>query len=161
MNQHFARPVEILLVEDSAADARLMREALENLAIRNRLHVVSDGVEATSFLHRLGRYADAPRPDLIILDLNLPKKDGLEVLAEVRADGNLKNIPVIIMTTSDADADVLAAYNSHANCYITKSADLDRFFAVIAALADYWFNVAKLPTFQQRPEPGGDNDSFR
>lgn len=147
MNSQCARPVEILLIEDSAADARLTREALKDLKIRSHLHVATDGVEGTAFLKREGRYADAPRPDLIVLDLNLPRKDGREVLAEIKADADLKKIPVIILTTSEAERDILTVYNLHANCYICKPVDLDHFLGVIAQVTGYWVDLVRLPTF--------------
>lgn len=140
-----ARPVEILLVEDSPGDVRLTVEAFKEGKLSNRLHVVKDGVEAMAFLHREGRYADAVSPDLILLDLNLPKKDGREVLAEIKADARLKRIPVVILTISTAEQDILKSYDLHANCYITKPVDLDQFLKAIKAIEDFWLTIVKLP----------------
>ncbi len=137
--------VEILLVEDSPADARLTQEAFKDGKVRNNLAVVSDGLQAMAYLRREGRFADAPRPDLVLLDLNLPKMDGREVLKQMKTDPGLMTIPVVILTTSPADADVLAAYEYHANCYIQKPVDLTRFLAVIAAIETFWLTVVKLP----------------
>jgi len=137
--------VEILLVEDSPADARLTQEAFKDGKVRNNLAVVSDGVQAMAYLRREGRFADAARPDLVLLDLNLPKMDGREVLKRMKTDPGLMTIPVVILTTSQADVDVLAAYEYHANCYIQKPVDLTRFLAVIAAIETFWLTVVKLP----------------
>ena len=139
------RPVEILLVEDSPTDALLAREALEYSKLANNLHTVPDGVEALAFLRREGRYADAPRPDLILLDLNLPRKDGREVLAEVKTDERLKRIPVVVLTTSKSEADVLEAYGLHANCYIVKPVDFDKFAEVVRSIESFWFCVVTRP----------------
>lgn len=136
---------EILLVEDNPADVRLTMEALKECKIINRLNVVEDGVEALDFLHRQGRYADAPRPDLILLDLNLPRKDGREVLAEIKSDERLRLIPTVVLTTSSADEDLLRAYGLHANCYVTKPVDFGRFIEVVQRLEEFWFSIAKLP----------------
>jgi len=138
-------PIEILLVEDNAADVRLTREALKDAKILNILHVARDGEEAMEFLCRKGKHADAPRPDLVLLDLNLPRKDGREVLAEIKANEDLKRIPVVILTTSKSEEDVLKAYNLHANCYVTKPLDLDQFIRVVQAIEDFWFTVVRLP----------------
>lgn len=138
------RPIEILLVEDNAGDVRLTREALKDAKVLNTLHVARDGEEATEFLFRKGKHADAPRPDIIILDLNLPRKDGREVLAEIKADKELKRIPVVILTTSKSEEDVLKSYNLHANCYVTKPLDLDHFIGVVKSIEDFWFTVVKL-----------------
>jgi len=138
-------PIEILLVEDNAGDVRLTREALKDAKVLNTLHVVRDGEEAMDYLCRKGKYADAPRPDLILLDLNLPRKDGREVLAEIKADEDLKRIPVVILTTSKSEEDVLKMYNLHANCYVTKPLDLDQFIRVVQAIEDFWFTVVRLP----------------
>ncbi len=138
-------PIDILLVEDSNADARLAQEALRSSKIRNVLHRVADGEEAMAFLHREGRYADAPRPGLILLDLNLPKKDGREVLAEIKGDENLKRIPVVILTISSDEEDVLKTYNLHANCYITKPIDLGQFVKMVKSIEDFWLTIVKLP----------------
>jgi chemotaxis family two-component system response regulator Rcp1 len=137
--------IEILLVEDNPGDVRLAVEALRDAKVANRLHVVEDGVEAMSFLRREARYADVPRPDLILLDLNLPRKDGREVLAEIKQDADLKRIPVVILTSSAAEQDVMQAYNLHANCYITKPVDLDQFLKVVKSIEDFWLMVVKLP----------------
>lgn len=140
-----ARPVEILLVEDSPGDARLVREAFKEGKVSNTIHVATDGVEAMDFLLRRQKYIDAPRPDLILLDLNLPKKDGREVLAEIKANDNLKTIPVVVLTMSQAEEDILRTYNLHANCYITKPVDLEQFFNAIRLLENFWLTVVKLP----------------
>jgi two-component system, chemotaxis family, response regulator Rcp1 len=140
-----ARPIEILLVEDNPGDVRLTEEALKEGKFLNRLHVVQDGVAALDFLHRRGAYADAVRPDLVLLDLNLPRKDGREVLAEIKSDEDLRRIPVVILTTSSSDEDILRSYNLHANCYVTKPVDLDQFIRVVGSIHDFWFSVVKLP----------------
>ncbi len=139
------KPVEILLVEDSPGDVDLTREALSDSKMANRLHVVEDGEEAMDFLHRRGRFAGAVRPDVILLDLNLPRKDGREVLEEIKDDEQLKTIPVVILTTSRADEDILKTYKLHANCYITKPVDVNQFFQVVKSVEDFWFTVVKLP----------------
>jgi chemotaxis family two-component system response regulator Rcp1 len=136
---------KILLVEDNPGDVRLTREALKEGKILNELNVVEDGVEALAFLRREGRYADAVRPDLILLDLNLPKKDGREVLQEIKGDGALKKIPVVVLTTSAAERDILKAYDLHANCYITKPVDLEQFMRVVQLIEDFWLTIVKLP----------------
>lgn len=138
-------PIDILLVEDSNADARLAQEALRTSKIRNVLHRVTDGEEAMAFLRREGRYADAPRPGLILLDLNLPKKDGREVLAEVKEDEHLKRIPVVVLTISSDEEDVLQSYNLHANCYITKPIDLAQFGKMVKSIEDFWLTIVRLP----------------
>jgi chemotaxis family two-component system response regulator Rcp1 len=140
------KPIEMLLVEDNPGDARLAMEALKDAKVHNNLHWVDDGVKAMSFLHRQGKYSDAPRPDVILLDLNLPKKDGREVLADVKADEDLRRIPVVILTISDAEEDVIKTYNLHANCYIRKPIDLDQFVGVVKAIEDFWLTIVKLPT---------------
>jgi CheY-like chemotaxis protein len=137
--------IDILLVEDNSGDARLAKEALKEGKVKNQLHIATDGVEATDFLFKRNDYKDAPRPDLIILDLNIPKKHGHEVLAEVKADEDLKRIPVIILTTSKAEEDILKTYNLHANCYITKPLDFDKFMEVIKSIGDFWLTIVKLP----------------
>ncbi len=137
--------IDILIVEDNPGDARLIREVLNTNKISNSLYIVNDGVEAMSFLKNEGRYEGVPKPDLIILDLNLPKKDGREVLAEIKADESLRHIPVVIMTISQAEEDILKSYKLHANCYITKSIDLNEFIKVIKSIEDFWFSVVKLP----------------
>ena len=139
------RPIEILLVEDNPGDADLAREALENGKLANNLHVVDDGEKAMAFLRREGQYAAVPRPDLILLDLNLPKKDGREVLAEIKVDSGLKRIPVVILTTSKAEEDVLRSYNLHANCYVTKPIDLNQFLKVVKSIEDFWLTIVVLP----------------
>jgi len=141
-----ARPAEILLVEDSPGDARLMQEALREGKVANRVSTVKDGVEALKFLRREAPYTDAPRPDLILLDLNLPKKDGREVLAEVKADADLKRIPVVVLTTSRAEEDIIKAYNLHANSYMTKPVDFQQFLTLVQSIEDYWLVLVKLPT---------------
>ena len=143
--QLFGHPVEILLVEDNAGDVRLTMEALKEAKVRNRLHVARDGVEAMAFLRQQGEYADAPRPDVILLDLNMPRKIGREVLAEVKADEDLRRIPVVILTISQAEEDILKAYDLHANCYITKPVDLNQFLAVVQAIENFWLTIVKLP----------------
>lgn len=140
-----ARPIEILLVEDNAADVRLTIEALREGKVRNNLSVTRDGVEAMEFLRRQGAYAQAPRPDLVLLDLNLPKMDGREVLAQIKADPQLRTIPVVVLTTSSAEADILKSYSLHANCYITKPVDLDQFVTVVKSIDDFWLTIVKLP----------------
>ncbi|HTM10010.1 MAG TPA: response regulator [Verrucomicrobiae bacterium] len=135
----------ILLVEDNPGDVRLTIEALKEGKILNEVSVVEDGVEALAFLRRDGKYSDARRPDLILLDLNLPKKDGREVLGEIKQDGDLKKIPVVVLTTSAAERDILRAYNLHANCYITKPVDLEQFIRVVQVIEDFWLTIVKLP----------------
>jgi CheY-like chemotaxis protein len=139
------KPIDILLVEDNPGDVRLTREALKEGKVLNNLYVAQDGVEAIAFLKREGKYAGAIRPDIILLDLNLPKKDGHEVLADVKSDPDLRRIPVVILTTSKAEEDVLQSYNLHANCFITKPVDLDQFINVVQAVEDFWFTIVKLP----------------
>jgi CheY-like chemotaxis protein len=144
-NDASSRPVEILLVEDNPGDVRLTEETLKEFRVLNHLSVVGDGVEAMAFLRHEGKYAKASRPDLILLDLNLPKKDGREVLKEIKVDEQLKRIPVVILTTSSAEQDILNTYELHANCYITKPVDLDQFSAVVKSIEDFWFMTARLP----------------
>jgi chemotaxis family two-component system response regulator Rcp1 len=144
MNPKGLQPVEILLVEDSPTDVLLAKEALEYSKIANNLHTVPDGVEALAFLRREGKYQDAPRPGLILLDLNLPKKDGREVLAEIKSDEKLKRIPVVVLTTSKSEADVLKAYGLHANCYIVKPVDFEKFAEVVRSIENFWFSVVTL-----------------
>ncbi len=139
------KPVEILLVEDNPGDVRLTKEAFKEAKVRNNINVVMDGVEAMAYLRREGEYAEAIRPDIVLLDLNLPKKDGREVLAEVKADDDLKRIPVVILTTSKAEEDIVKTYNLHANCYITKPVDLDQFMIVVKTIEDFWLSIVKLP----------------
>ena len=140
-----AEPIEILLVEDSPSDVDLTREALEDTKVHNNLSVVGDGVEALAFLRREGPYADAPHPDLILLDLNLPKKDGREVLAEIKSDPVLRRIPVVVLTTSAAEQDIIESYNLHANCYVKKPVDLDAFIQVVRSIDNFWLAIVKLP----------------
>ncbi len=137
--------VTILLVEDNPGDVRLTKEALKDGKVKNDLKVVRDGEEAMKFLSRKGEYKNEKLPDLILLDLNLPKKDGREVLTEIKTDNELKHIPVVILTTSKAEEDILKTYNHHANCYITKPVDFDRFFEVIKTIENFWFQIVKLP----------------
>ena len=139
------KPVEILLVEDSPGDVRLTKEALKDSKVANTITVAEDGVEAMALLRREGKYAESVRPDLILLDLNLPRKDGRQVLEELKADEALKSIPVIILTTSQADEDIIRTYNLHANCYITKPVDLDKFLEVVRTIEDFWLSIVKLP----------------
>jgi two-component system, chemotaxis family, response regulator Rcp1 len=144
-NEPMVKPIEILLVEDNPGDVRLSIEVLRDAKVHNHLNTVSDGVEALSFLRREGIYADAPHPDLILLDLNLPKKDGREVLAEIKADDNLKRIPVVVLTTSQSEEDILKAYELHANCYISKPVNLDQFIKVVQSIEAFWLTIVKLP----------------
>jgi chemotaxis family two-component system response regulator Rcp1 len=138
--------IDILMVEDSPDDVELTLEALKEIKMRNALHVVEDGVEALAFLRREGEYTNAPRPDLILLDLNLPKKDGREVLQEIKADRNLQRIPVVVLTISQAEEDILRAYNLHVNCYIAKPVDLNQFVKVVQAIEEFWLSIVKLPS---------------
>ncbi len=140
-----ARPIEILLVEDDPGDVRLTREALKGAKVVNRLTVVEDGVEALTLLHRQGKYAHAPFPDLILLDLNLPRKDGRAVLTDIKTDPDLRRIPVVVLTTSQDERDILHAYNTHANCYINKPVDLKQFLAVVESIDNFWLSIVKLP----------------
>jgi two-component system, chemotaxis family, response regulator Rcp1 len=140
-----ATPIAVLLVEDSPGDVRLTREAFKDAKVHINLHVASDGAEAMAFLGREGRHADAPRPDLILLDLNLPKKDGREVLEEIKKSPSLMSIPVVILTTSASEEDILRSYLLHANCYITKPVDLDGFLKVVKSIDSFWLSVVKLP----------------
>ena len=140
-----AVPIEVLLVEDSPGDVRLTREAFKDAKVHINLHVASDGADAMAFLERQGEHANAPRPDLILLDLNLPKKDGREVLAELKESPALKCIPVVILTTSASEADIQGSYQRHANCYITKPVDLEGFLKVVRSIDNFWLSVVKLP----------------
>ncbi|MBN3962679.1 response regulator [Nostoc sp. NMS8] len=144
-DSHPIEPIEILLVEDSPEDADLTVEILGDAKVLNRIHVVEDGVEALKFLRQQGDYANAPRPDLILLDLNLPRKDGREVLAELKADPDLKLIPVVVLTTSGADEDILRTYTLNANCYVTKPVSLEEFAKVIRSIEFFWLVAVKLP----------------
>ncbi len=137
--------IDILLVEDNPGDVRLAQEALKESKVRNKLYVVEDGVEAMSFLRKQGRHTDVPRPDLILLDLNLPRKSGREVLAEVKTDDNLKRIPVVVLTVSRAEEDIVRSYDHHANCYITKPLDFSQFMEVTKTIEEFWLTIVKLP----------------
>ncbi|MCI0455876.1 MAG: response regulator [Gemmataceae bacterium] len=139
------KPIEILLVEDDPEQAELTRTSLRGGKVRNRLHWVEEGEDALAFLRRQGRHGKAPRPDLILLDLRLPGMSGLEVLAEIKQDPNLRRIPVVIMTSSDDEQDVLRAYDRHANCYVTKPVDMDKFIEVVRSIEDFWLTVVHLP----------------
>jgi CheY-like chemotaxis protein len=139
------RPVEILLVEDNPGDERLTREALKEGKVYNNLHWVKDGVEAMAFLRKEGNHRAAPRPDIVLLDLNLPRKDGREVLEEIKTDEDLKRIPVVVLTTSKAEEDVLRTYNLHANCYVTKPVDLEKFIVVVKSIDVFWLTIVTLP----------------
>jgi chemotaxis family two-component system response regulator Rcp1 len=146
MNMGFSgKPVEVLLVEDNPGDIRLTQEAFREGKVMNTLHIAMDGVEAMEFVHREGKFADSQRPDLILLDLNLPKKDGREVLEEIKSDDKLKSIPVVILTTSRAEEDIIRTYNSQCNCYITKPIDLKQFLLVVQSIEDFWLSMVKLP----------------
>jgi two-component system, chemotaxis family, response regulator Rcp1 len=138
-------PIEILLVEDNVADVRLTREMLKDAKVANRVSVVSDGEAAIAFLRQQDVYRDSPKPDLVLLDLNLPRKDGREVLEEIKEDEELRTIPVVVVTTSSAEADVFSSYYNHANAYVTKPVDLDAFVKVVKAIEDFWLAVVKLP----------------
>ena len=145
-----AEPIEILLVEDNLGDARLAAEALKENKVRNNLYHVEDGVEAMRFLHRQENYADVPLPDLVLLDLNLPRKDGREVLAEIKEDPELRLVPVVVLTTSEAERDLVKTYDLHANAYVVKPIDLDRFMEVVEAIENFWFTIVKLPQVNGR-----------
>lgn len=145
MLNEVSTPIEILLVEDNPGDVRLTQEALKEGKILNNLHMARDGVEAVSFLRREGEYEGSVRPDLILLDLNLPKKDGREVLMEIKKDEALRRIPVVVLTTSRAEEDIIRTYDCHANCYITKPVDFDQFINVIKSIENFWLSVVKLP----------------
>jgi two-component system, chemotaxis family, response regulator Rcp1 len=152
MSTEATRPIEILLVEDSPSDVELTVEALQDFKVRNHVSVVEDGVVAIQFLRRQGPYAEAPRPDLIMLDLNLPRKDGREVLADIKSDDNLKSIRIVVLTTSRAEQDVLKAYQLSANCYINKPVDFNQFLEVVRSIEAFWLYVVTLPP---APEAGG------
>jgi len=138
-------PVEILLVEDNPGDARLAQEALKDSKMKNNLYIVYDGIDAMNFLRKAGKYSDAVTPDLVLLDLNLPLKNGKEVLEEIKSDDDLKRIPVVILTTSKSEEDILKSYNLHANCFITKPIDLSQFIKVIKSIESFWLSIVKLP----------------
>lgn len=144
-SQRIGKPIEILLVEDNPGDVRLTLEVFKQSKMHNNLSAVGDGVEALAFLRREGKYTQSPRPDLILLDLNLPKKDGRDVLAEIKEDPDLRRIPVVVLTTSRAERDVAMSYNLHANCYISKPIDLEQFIAVVRSIEDFWLASVKLP----------------
>lgn len=144
-NHVLTRPVEILLVEDNPGDVRLTKEALKEGKVRNNLYVAPDGVEALRFLRREQGYENSVRPDLILLDLNLPKKDGRQVLEEIKSDAQLRTIPVVILTSSQAEQDICRAYDLHANCYVSKPVDLDQFITVVKSIENFWFTIVKLP----------------
>jgi len=149
MATELGRPIEILLVEDNPADVRLTVEALKDAKVSNVMYTVEDGVGAMEFLRQEGEWAEAPRPDLILLDLNLPRKDGREVLAEIKDDESLRRIPVVVLTTSTAEEDIVRSYDLHANCFVTKPVELDQFIEVVRSIEDFWLAIVKLP-------PNGD-----
>ena len=140
------RPIEVLLIEDDPADSRLTREALRENCVMANLHAVADGLEALAWLRRQGKYREAPRPDIILLDLNMPKKDGRQTLAEIKCDGDLRPIPVVVFTNSSAEEDIHQAYGLSANCYVIKPASLEEFLQVVKSVLEFWFSVAQLPT---------------
>ena len=146
MNEGQLKPIEILLVEDNPGDIRLTQEAFKEGKIKNNLYVAKDGVEAIEFLRHQGKYSDSPRPDLILLDLNMPRKSGKEVLEEIKIDEELRRIPVVILTTSKAEEDIFRSYDLHANCFITKPVDMDQFIDVVKFIESFWFTVVRLPT---------------
>jgi chemotaxis family two-component system response regulator Rcp1 len=150
MNSKATEPVDVLLIEDNPGDVRLTKEALKDAKLKIHMHVVGDGMEAMAFLRKQGKYASSPRPDLVLLDLNLPKKDGRQVLAEIKDDTDLKRIPVVIITSSKAEEDVLKSYNLHANCYVTKPLDLDQFITVVQSIEQFWLTIVKLPNGQEK-----------
>lgn len=139
------QPIEILLVEDNPGDVRLTQEALAEAKMANRLHIARDGVQAIRFLRKQDPYRDVPRPGLVLLDLNLPQKSGLEVLESIKNDPDLKRIPVVVLTSSKADEDIARSYNNHANCYVTKPVDLDQFLNVVRSIDDFWLSIVQLP----------------
>lgn len=148
MNDIAAKSIDILLVEDNPGDVRLTIETLKNAKVRNKLHVARDGIEAMSFLHQEGPFSNMPRPDLILLDLNLPKKDGREMLSDLKTDPDLRRIPVVILTTSQAEEDILRSYDLHANCYITKPIDLHQFAIVVRSIENFWLTIVTLPPYE-------------
>ncbi len=145
MAQASGAPIEILLVEDNPGDVRLTQEAIREAKIRNTLNVVNDGEQAIAYVRRQGTYADRPRPDLILLDLNLPRKDGREVLQDLKSDPDLHRIPVVVLTSSEAEQDILRTYDLYANAYVTKPVDLEQFMRVVSSIQDFWLNIVKLP----------------
>jgi CheY-like chemotaxis protein len=144
-DDHQAQPVEILLAEDNPGDVKLTEKALERGQVLNNLHVVSDGVEALSYLRQEGEYADAPHPDLLLLDLNMPRKDGKEVLREIKEDDDLRRLPVVVLTSSEAEEDIVQSYDLHANAYLTKPVDFDGFLDIVGRIEDFWLTVVKRP----------------
>jgi two-component system, chemotaxis family, response regulator Rcp1 len=151
MEKTYIKPIDILLIEDNPGDVLLIKEILSENKIYNSLSVVNDGIGAMNYLYAKGKYKDSPRPDLIILDLNIPKKDGREVLAEIKKNNLLKSIPVVVMTISQAEEDILRVYKLHANCYITKPLDLNQFVKVVRSLENFWFSIVKLPAKSAKP----------
>jgi chemotaxis family two-component system response regulator Rcp1 len=148
MNSNSPDVIDILLVEDNPADVRLTQEAMRESKLLNRMSVVNDGIEAIAYLKKEGSYANATRPDLILLDLNLPKKDGRDVLSEIKNDDNLKSIPVVVLTTSEAHTDIVKTYDLHANCYITKPVELEKFMSIVRVIENFWFGIVKLPSLK-------------
>ncbi len=144
-NSRAVQPIDILLVEDNPGDARLTQEVLKDSKVKNTLHIVTDGVEAMDFLYRRGSFQAAPRPDIILLDLNLPRMDGREVLHAIKDEESLRRIPIVVMTTSDDDHDILQAYDLYANCYITKPVDFQRFIEIVKTIENFWFSIVRLP----------------
>jgi two-component system response regulator len=149
-NEAKIKLADILLVEDNPGDVRLAREALKESKLLNKLYEVEDGIKAMAFLRQEGAYSDVPRPDLVLLDLNLPRKNGREVLAEIKADETLKRIPVVVLTISRAEEDVLKSYNLYANCYISKPFDMEQFVQVVKSIEDFWFSIVRLPSEQEK-----------
>lgn len=145
MTKQKYKMIEILLIEDNPGDVRLTKEALKECKIANKLHVALDGIEAIDFLYKKGKFNNSPRPDVILLDLNLPKKDGREVLAEIKQDKDLRRIPVVVLTTSKSEEDIIKTYNLHANCYISKPIGMVQFIKVVKSIGDFWFSIVKLP----------------
>jgi CheY-like chemotaxis protein len=144
-NHKILKPIEILMADDNKGDVRLTLEALKGAKVKNNIHVVGDGVEAMAFLRKEGKYANMPRPDILLLDLNMPKKGGIEVLQEIKTDAELKCLPVVILTVSQSEEDIMKSYNLHANCYISKPVDLNQFIKIVNSLEDFWFTIVKLP----------------
>jgi two-component system, chemotaxis family, response regulator Rcp1 len=144
------KPIEILLVEDNPGDVRLTREALKDAKVKTSLTVVNDGVAALALLRKQGAYSNAPTPDIVLLDLNLPRVNGMEVLTQIKSDESLKQIPVVVVTSSKAEEDVAKSYNLHANCYITKPIDFDQFMKMVRSIEDFWFTIVRLPTDKLR-----------